>query len=120
MSHLTYTIDLLTLLGIEAECISSLTFTSTETKLSSSRSEIYCSDIRGTCTLPLTLSATSTVIYYMGITDSNGYLDKTEGYMYSSSSSSVTSLTCAGDASNLLSDGTATIEYGFPGTYSTY
>jgi hypothetical protein len=62
---------------------------------------------------------TSTVIYYMGVTDSNGFLDKSKGYMYSSSSTT-SSLTCAGDASNLLSDGTASIDYGTPAIYSTY
>jgi hypothetical protein len=79
-----YTIDLLELIGVEAECVSAITLTTSDSSyVSASRSPVYCSNVGGTCQLPF--GTAIDVIYYMGIADTNGFLDKTEGFMYSSS-----------------------------------
>ena len=74
-------IDLMQLIGIEAECVSALTLTTSHFEVTGSKSPIFCSNVRGNCQIPFNLAMS--VVYYLGIADSDGNLDKTLGYLQS-------------------------------------
>ena len=53
LSYLPQNIDLLNLIGVEAECVKDLSIrTNFADKVTKAQSPVYCSNIRGTCQLP--------------------------------------------------------------------